>query len=1231
MEPHETLEVINQKGLAQIFEEMGVPRDDLGSNWREGGDRFQDLPEALQAPEIGCSRRFLVCGGDGTVTWVLHELEACKEENRHLFTTQNEEPAVGVVPAGTGNDLARSLGWGPKLKSVAALVGYVQWALAADIVPLDQWQVTLSFSQGDLVANHVTDLRKLASPEKRCFEGYFQNYFSIGMDASVTYGVERARKSCLGRLCFLFGCGKVCYGVQAHRLSLQDGKVQLRTSTSPAATTPWVSQEVEKTRQITLLNINSYGSGRVVLNHDDLLNTSPSDQLLELVTVRNACSFGCVMAGGTAEAHGSVESCFPVMGLALRSCGLGLYSEAKMTVTEKYPWSGKGKGQAKGAWGEGAKGRLSREGWKGWGKGVNAWEKGAGPRGKGWGKGKGKRQSAWTWNQTCVLMPGDVVRLRRFDDPDIHIGPLTVSSLAQDILCFQSGSGYLRLQRRGGDLQGKRGGSRTLFSVSRGSAFEDQELVLFGQAVGMFLTIEADGSIGASVSRRSLLCEWLTSGSEEQLSEAFEASEAPEPGDEGLRNRLPKAAEAEAAEPSAKPEEKDLPVPAEPTVFEDAGALNESLEPEAFWSKELQNAPIFELNFPPLHPLDAYLTHEVGRAHRVLSGQFVPEVVLAAWVLLLCRYSRAEEVLLLVSQESPVALRLASLEQLSLQQAADAYRNRLADARSCWADVPSDILKCRVGFLFGAATDLDWTAPCGQGRLMLQLQCELQAEGLTCTLVFEQGLLSTASATRALEHLEALLSADLSLPAGSLEVCNETEQWMLLDWSDQRSERYLDSGKCIHHFFQEQASTAPSRTAIIEDSESLTYAQLAAEAGQVASELLSADVTTDSLVPLMSHRCTEMVIAIFGILFAGGGYVPLDTKWPDDRVMEVISQCAPRAVCAGPGFAVRLQSLVKELSTCSILDIQRRQSKSLSVSVPMRVGSEPNSTNAVYCFFTSGSSGKPKGVVVEHRGLVHRILWFQDRWQMQPGECGILKHSSLVGESGKGRDTVPVPGSVQGLQPLLTLARKAELRVLKLQQQRDRAQQQWAAYDQEMKEAFLREKQRFRDNQNKLSTEIEAAQTGQEQARQAVYLAFLGQIQPVTQPMEEEDDDWERTREQWEKDASFDSEGVLQRALAQAQAAGLGQPLTTRPLPQAVANMPAPSGTMSAPVFGSKEGVTVLGALPQAILQQAATMGVPPGLGGEPYSGPVPASPYMPAPGSAFLKAPPTSLSPSAL
>ena len=184
-----------------------------------------------------------------------------------------------------------------------------------------------------------------------------------------------------------------------------------------------------------------------------------------------------------------------------------------------------------------------------------------------------------------------------------------------------------------------------------------------------------------------------------------------------------------------------------------------------------------------------------------------------------------------------------------------------------------------------------------------------------------------ATGARMLEHLEVLLTADLSVPAGLLQFCSDPEQWMLLQWSDQRSEKYLDSGKCIHHFFQEQASKVPSQTAIIEDSKSLTYAQLAAEAGQVALELLATGVTTDSLVPLMSQRCLEMVIAIFGILFAGGGYVPLDTKWPDDRVLEVITQCEPRAACAGPGFAERLKSIVQMEPTnaCCVLDMRLKR------------------------------------------------------------------------------------------------------------------------------------------------------------------------------------------------------------------------------------------------------------------------------------------------------------------
>lgn len=271
---------------------------DVAQNPRHVRETIRDTKRKISARAL----RFLVCGGDGTVTWVLQEVEACKREHPALFPADEQEPPIGIVPAGTGNDLARSLGWGARLRRVADLVGYVQWVLAADVVPLDQWKVTIKLDGEGQHANlppafHMTVPRE--------YEGYFQNYFSIGMDASVTYGVERARRSALGRWCFRLGCGKVCYGVQAYRsgaclcccapnLSIRRRSVYVRDPTLRQLTLE--RQDLSPIRQLTLLNINSYGAGRVVFSPEDLATVGPADGHLELITLGNACEFGCVMS-----------------------------------------------------------------------------------------------------------------------------------------------------------------------------------------------------------------------------------------------------------------------------------------------------------------------------------------------------------------------------------------------------------------------------------------------------------------------------------------------------------------------------------------------------------------------------------------------------------------------------------------------------------------------------------------------------------------------------------------------------------------------------------------------------------------------------------------------------------------------------------------------------------------------------------------------------------------------
>jgi len=295
---------------------------------------IRDTIKATAGAISGRFLRFLVCGGDGTVTWVLQELEACRNENPDLFPADKVDPPIGIVPAGTGNDLARSLGWGPKLRYVADLVHYVQWTLAGDSVPLDQWKVTLRFAcEQDSLPNAFAQLNNDSTPSgthrsrvEYVYEGYFQNYFSIGMDAAVTFGVEKARSRKCGRCLFNLGLGKLCYGLQAYRtrccfcccaptVSIRDDMVLVKEPlvalgasnlTGASNISPPLLQSAQATpvmlgpvRQLTFLNINSYGAGRVPLSDYELPRVSPADGRLEMFVVRNALQFGCMMGPQT--------------------------------------------------------------------------------------------------------------------------------------------------------------------------------------------------------------------------------------------------------------------------------------------------------------------------------------------------------------------------------------------------------------------------------------------------------------------------------------------------------------------------------------------------------------------------------------------------------------------------------------------------------------------------------------------------------------------------------------------------------------------------------------------------------------------------------------------------------------------------------------------------------------------------------------------------------------------
>eukprot|EP00428_Durinskia_dybowskii_P022075 CAMPEP_0170205104 /NCGR_PEP_ID=MMETSP0116_2-20130129/2089_1 /TAXON_ID=400756 /ORGANISM="Durinskia baltica, Strain CSIRO CS-38" /LENGTH=655 /DNA_ID=CAMNT_0010455481 /DNA_START=1 /DNA_END=1966 /DNA_ORIENTATION=- len=292
--------------------------------------------------------RLLVCGGDGTVTWILTALEQCPMlPTGPLRRLVLDQLPVAIAPLGTGNDLARSLGWGGKLRCVSDILRYLRWALQATPVTADQWILVLrphrrlpsghklrtcgshpQVVRGDVLRGmllkslreelrsgppvNAADASREATGaagdsfegesetadanSEELFVGYWQNYFSFGVDARIAYCVDRARSRRSGRCCFRWGFGKACYAWQGLRVgcavapiasSICRFKVRLPGDGDWQEASP--QRALGELRQFMLCSINSYGAGLQVLpaDHEAQVPPLPGDGVLEVSGVRN--------------------------------------------------------------------------------------------------------------------------------------------------------------------------------------------------------------------------------------------------------------------------------------------------------------------------------------------------------------------------------------------------------------------------------------------------------------------------------------------------------------------------------------------------------------------------------------------------------------------------------------------------------------------------------------------------------------------------------------------------------------------------------------------------------------------------------------------------------------------------------------------------------------------------------------------------------------------------------
>jgi amino acid adenylation domain-containing protein len=246
---------------------------------------------------------------------------------------------------------------------------------------------------------------------------------------------------------------------------------------------------------------------------------------------------------------------------------------------------------------------------------------------------------------------------------------------------------------------------------------------------------------------------------------------------------------------------------------------------------------------------------------------------------------------------------------------------------------------------------------------------------LHLAISFDTSRHNSATIERILNYLELLLEQIAAKPEQQLcefTLLSGDDRQQLGAWNDTTAPYPAD--KTIHEVFADCARRIPDATAVVLGQQSLTYHALDARANQLARSLQEVGAGPETLVGICVERSLEMVIAILGVLKAGGAYLPLDPGYPADRLAFMIEDAAIPVLITQESIEDRIPSVWAQMV---LIDAEWPEIASHS-SDPLVSTASPE--NLAYVIYTSGSTGKPKGVQVTHRGLcnltqAHRSLF----------------------------------------------------------------------------------------------------------------------------------------------------------------------------------------------------------------------------------------------------------------
>ncbi len=276
----------------------------------------------------------------------------------------------------------------------------------------------------------------------------------------------------------------------------------------------------------------------------------------------------------------------------------------------------------------------------------------------------------------------------------------------------------------------------------------------------------------------------------------------------------------------------------------------------------------------------------------------------------------------------------------------------------------------------------------------LCLEATPSASDIDFHLGFHQPRFESVDAERILQHLGVILRGFLTSPKATLSalpLLSESQKSQLLLAGNSAS--VASPAGCFHQLFVDTVQAHRQSPAVASDERTLTYEELEHGANRLAHLLIARGVGPEEPVAILLERSVEALVAMLAVIKAGGAYVPMEPSNPAERLATLMQEAHIRH---GISRSQTLRSAALVRAHFLLLDQEQDALQQLPVTAPAVV---IHPEHLMYLLFTSGTTGAPKAVAIEHRQAVAYAEAVRERLDLE-GPCSFANVSSLAADLG---------------------------------------------------------------------------------------------------------------------------------------------------------------------------------------------------------------------------------------